>query len=117
MMAPIMTFLRCSKPARGLRDALLGVALLCGVTTMAVAEGSVDALLPQEPELLMDYVEPVETPRRVEVRRALLSDDDLTDVKRERRRLSAEERNALRLELRRAMRNAYETDIEHGGDH
>ncbi|THF55861.1 hypothetical protein [Pseudothauera rhizosphaerae] len=49
-------------------------------------------------------------PRHVEVRRALLSDDDIAVGPHERRRLSAEERNTLRLELRRAMSRAYRDD-------
>jgi len=47
--------------------------------------------------------------RRAELRRALTSGADIPAVKRERQRLSQEERDALNRELRRALRGAYET--------
>lgn len=47
--------------------------------------------------------------RRAELRRALTSGADLPMVKRERQRLSPEERDALNRELRQALRGAYDS--------
>ena len=46
--------------------------------------------------------------RRAELRRALTSGADIPMVKRERQRLSPEERDALNRELRQALRGAYD---------
>ncbi|MBC9071560.1 hypothetical protein IAI53_06245 [Thauera sp. CAU 1555] len=56
------------------------------------------------------FPEPLEDARHVEVRRALLNDDELNSGVLERRRLTAEERSAFRLELLRAVRSAYPDD-------
>ncbi|THF66102.1 hypothetical protein E6C76_04385 [Pseudothauera nasutitermitis] len=63
-----------------------------------------------EQEVLIEYPASLEVPRRVEVRRALLGDDEGLQgaPQRERRRMTTEERNALHLELRRAVRSAYQ---------
>ncbi len=47
--------------------------------------------------------------RRAELRRALTSGADIPMVKRERQRLSPEERDALNRELRQALRGAYDS--------
>lgn len=47
--------------------------------------------------------------RRAELRRALTSGADIPMVKRERQRLSPEERDALNRELRHALRGAYDS--------
>lgn len=51
-------------------------------------------------------------PRRADLKRALVSDEGNYGPRRERRRLSAEERNALNQELRAAMRGVYENRPE-----
>jgi hypothetical protein len=67
----------------------------------------------ESPELIAGqteiFTEPLPESRYVGMRRALL-DDELDSGVLERRRLTAEERSALRLELLRAVRIAYPDD-------
>jgi len=56
---------------------------------------------------LIVYDTPMEL-RRAELRRALTTGADIPVAKRERARMSPEERDALNRELRQAMRGAYE---------
>ncbi len=86
-------------------------AALCAVLAMPAWAEEESAEIPlQEEEVVLEYPQTPAPPRQLEVRRALLADDDLFDSRPQRRQLSAEERSALHLELRRALRSAYGSD-------
>lgn len=81
--------------------ALLAWPLSGGAQEVASAADSVAA--PGDVQI----VQPSASDRYVELRRALLSDEDLDVAGRDRRRLSPEERAELHRRLRDALRNAY----------
>lgn len=86
-------------------------------TAPVEAQPEVLVVIPAQdvPEMIGDEVavfpETLDDSKHVEVRRALL-DDELNSGVLERRRLTAEERSALRLELLRAVRIAYPDDSQ-----
>lgn len=93
---------RIKASSRGLRIGLLLAAL--SPSLPAFAEPPV--LVAEEAVLV--YPSATDQ-RRAELRRALTSGADLPMVKRERQRLSPEERDALNRELRQALRGAYDS--------
>ncbi len=104
--------LRSSARMRRTAPWVFAGVLLAGAADLAHAESGefVEEIPLVEQEVVIAYPSTPELPRHVEVRRALLSEDDLQESRYERRRLSAEERSALHLELRRAVRSAYQDD-------
>lgn len=137
MMNPVLSTLRRGQAPAGRRvlSRLLPVALVFGAVSAihaqevqhdmaqtAPSEASAEApaemliVIPAHDasEMVGDeaavFPEPLEDARHVEVRRALLNDDELNSGVPERRRLTAEERSAFRLELLRAVRSAYPDD-------
>lgn len=84
--------------------ALGSVVVGLGAAIPACAQAA-PGVLAAEP--LMMYETPMDL-RRAEVRRMLTSGADIPVARRERVRMSPEERDALNRELRQAMRGAYE---------
>ncbi len=87
--------------------AVVVIALCRPGEALAQAQPPTNGSLDEAPVVIYDS--PLDQ-RRAELRQALISDEEHYDNKRERRRLTPEERNALNQELRAILRGVYDQD-------